>query len=164
MPSRTTKPKDIARAENELARAAESYPDVIEEGPWGHRAFKIQKKTFMFLSTDEGVLSFSLKLPASGKAALSHGFAQPTRYGLGKSGWVTARFASGDSIPISTIVEWIDESFRAIAPKKALSSLPSRAVAPAPKKKSKVRAKTTPKTATKTTKRSAAKKGAAKKA
>lgn len=126
MATRTPKPKDLARAEDELARAAESYPGVIEEGPWGHRAFKIQKKTFMFLSTDNGVLSFSLKLPTSGKEALSQGFAQPTRYGLGKAGWITARFPSGAPIPLATIVEWIDESFRAIAPKKVQSSLPAR--------------------------------------
>ena len=57
-----------------------------------------------------------MKLPVSGRTALTLPFATPTEYGLGKSGWVTARFRTGDTVPIEMLKEWIEESFRAVAP------------------------------------------------
>ena len=50
-------------------------------------------------------------------------FAKPTGYGLGKSGWVTATFAAGDEPPVEMFKAWIDESYRAQAPKKLVKSL-----------------------------------------
>jgi hypothetical protein len=50
-------------------------------------------------------------------------FASSTRYGLGKSGWVTAKFEPGDKVPVEMLLEWITESYRAIAPKRVLSKL-----------------------------------------
>ncbi|HET9933557.1 MAG TPA: MmcQ/YjbR family DNA-binding protein [Polyangiaceae bacterium] len=123
MPKPTRKSPDIERSEAQIAGAAEAYPNVIETGPWGHRAFKIGGKTFLFLSADGEGLSFSVKLPITGKAALGLRFAEPTHYGLGKSGWVTARFAPGEDIPLPKVLEWVDESFRAIAPKKVVNAL-----------------------------------------
>jgi len=51
---------------------------------------------------------------------------QPTGYGLGKSGWVTASWPDGVDDPMPMFRAWIDESYRAQAPKR-LSAL-----APAP--------------------------------
>jgi hypothetical protein len=141
----TTKAADIARAEEAIAKAAESYPDVVEEGPWGHRAFKIRGKTFLFLGADGDGLSFSVKLPLSGKEALRLGFTEPTHYGLGKAGWVTARFAPKDKIPLATVREWLDESFRAIAPKKvALALGASTGAAPSKRTKAKASPRSSP--------------------
>ena len=50
-------------------------------------------------------------------------FAEPTGYGLGKHGWVTATFEPGDAIPLDLIREWIDESYRAVAPKSVLAKM-----------------------------------------
>ena len=50
-------------------------------------------------------------------------FVDPTGYGLGKHGWVTASFRTGDHLPEKMLLEWIDESFRAVAPKKVVASL-----------------------------------------
>lgn len=75
------------------------------------------------MSVDREQLSLSLKLPLSGKAALDLPFAEATRYGLGKSGWVTARFGLGAEIPIELLEAWLDESFRAIAPKRLVAGL-----------------------------------------
>jgi predicted DNA-binding protein (MmcQ/YjbR family) len=120
-----TKPKSLERVEAALRDFALAYPESSEEFPWGHRAIKVKGKTFVFLSLEEGELSLSAKLPLSGVAALALPFASPTHYGLGKSGWVTARFAKGDEIPLELLESWIDESYRAIAPKKLAARLPA---------------------------------------
>jgi predicted DNA-binding protein (MmcQ/YjbR family) len=124
------KPKpDIARAEAAIAARAAAFPETTEDQPWGHRAFKVKGKTFLFLATEGGALSLSLKLPESGVLALELPFTEPTGYGLGKSGWVSARFTTGKDVPLSLIGEWLDESYRAIAPKKLVATLTSSAVA-----------------------------------
>jgi predicted DNA-binding protein (MmcQ/YjbR family) len=56
-------------------------------------------------------------------AALMLPFAEPTHYGLGKSGWVTAQFGVRDEIPLALLREWIDESYRAVAPKKLIAQI-----------------------------------------
>jgi len=50
-------------------------------------------------------------------------FAKPTGYGLGKSGWVSASFTAKERPPLDLLREWIDESYRAIAPKKLVAAL-----------------------------------------
>lgn len=115
--------KDTKTAEAKLRDFALAYPEAFEEFPWGHRAMKVKGKTFVFLALEEDVFSLSVKLPASAVAALVLPFASPTGYGLGKSGWVTARFAPGEEIPLELLEEWIDESYRAIAPKKLVARI-----------------------------------------
>jgi predicted DNA-binding protein (MmcQ/YjbR family) len=124
------KPKpDIARAEAAIAARAAAFPETTEDQPWGHRAFKVKGKTFLFLATEGGSLSLSLKLPESGVLALELPFTEPTGYGLGKSGWVSARFTAGKDVPLLLIGEWLDESYRAIAPKKLVATLTDSGVA-----------------------------------
>lgn len=95
-----------------------SLPEAVEEMPWGHSALKVRNKSFVFLNGDEDSLSLSMKLPVSRDFALIFDFAEPTGYGLGRSGWVTARFAPGDDIDLDLLQRWIVESYKAIAPKK----------------------------------------------
>jgi predicted DNA-binding protein (MmcQ/YjbR family) len=116
-------PKDLEAAETNLRELALRYPEAYEEFPWGHRAIKVKKKAFLFMGGDKRALSLSLKLPLSGRVALIHGFASPTGYGLGKSGWVTARFQANDDVPLALLKQWIDESYRAIAPAKLVDRL-----------------------------------------
>jgi predicted DNA-binding protein (MmcQ/YjbR family) len=122
---------NVGRLKKALARLrkiALGYPHTTEDFPWGHSAFKVKGKAFVFSNLDEegGSLSLSVKLPVSGKTALTLPFASPTQYGLAKSGWVTSRFGVGDDVPIDLIEEWVDESFRAIAPKRVVAELESR--------------------------------------
>jgi predicted DNA-binding protein (MmcQ/YjbR family) len=121
MPSSPRNP--FARAESALRRHALAYPETTEEFPWGHTAIKVKGKVFLFMSREGGTFGLSLKLPLSGRWALTQPFASPTGYGLGKSGWVSARFAAGDDVPVDLLTEWIDESFRAVAPKKLVARL-----------------------------------------
>lgn len=129
--------KAVRAAEANLCACAGKYPDVVEEAPWGHRAFKIKNKSFVFMAASGEELSISVKLPMSRDIAVSMPFAEPTGYGLGKSGWVTASFALNDSVPFEILEAWIDESFRAIAPKKVVASLgePAARIVPASGKK-----------------------------
>src|SRR5438046_3686458 len=116
----------LTRAEAALRKAALAYPETAEEFPWGHTAVKVKGKAFLFMGWDENkTLGLSVKLPTSAALALSLPFAFPTPYGLGKSGWVSARFGPKDDVPLEMLLEWLEESFRAIAPKKVLAQLES---------------------------------------
>lgn len=100
-----------------------AYPETHEAFPWGHRVIKVREKGFVFIGGEEGSIGISVKLPQSGEAALSLPFTEPTGYGLGKSGWVSARFGADDELPVPILRAWIDESYRAVAPKTLVKSL-----------------------------------------
>jgi predicted DNA-binding protein (MmcQ/YjbR family) len=118
-----------------LRALALAYPGATEEFPWGERVVKVNKKVFVFLGRAEGdELGLSVKLPASKGMALLLPFAAPTGYGLGKAGWVTARFGPKDKPPLEMLRQWLDESYRAVAPRKLIDELDG-AAAPARKKK-----------------------------
>jgi len=106
-----------------LRAMAMSYPGAYEEFPWGEVAVKVKGKAFMFMHAGGGQLSMSCKLPRSHEVAQMLPFASPTGYGLGKSGWVTSRFGPRDEAPLELLREWVDESYRAIAPKKLVAEL-----------------------------------------
>ena len=116
----------LTRAFAALRKCALAYPDAREDFPWGESAFKVNGKVFLFLHRAEGELSATVKLPESGEMALALPFAEPTGYGLGKSGWVTARFGKDDDVPVGMLTGWVDESFRAVAPKRLLAKLEER--------------------------------------
>lgn len=78
---------------------------------------------FLILSFDKDIFNVTMKLPVIGKQALALPFAEPTGYGLGKSGWVTASFGPKDKVPVELLEEWMDESYRAIAPKKLVQEM-----------------------------------------
>jgi hypothetical protein len=110
------------------------YPGTALKSPWpGHADLAVKDKTFAYLSTeDEPEPGLSCKLPHSSDVALLLPFASPTSYGLGKSGWVTATFKPNDAVPLDLMKEWIDESYRAQAPKKLIAELAGGAVTKAP--------------------------------
>ena len=111
------------RGEAALRKHALALPGTYEEFPWGERVIKVNKKIFVFLHADAATLRVTTKLPRSYGAALLAPFAAPTRYGLGKSGWVTASFVSGEHVPYDILRTWIDESYRSIAPKHLAQKL-----------------------------------------
>ena len=106
-----------------LRKYALGFPEAYEEFPWGERVIKVNKKIFVFLHGDAKSLRVTTKLPQSYGAALLAPFAKPTGYGLGKSGWVTATFGGKDTPPFDILRSWIDESYRAVAPKKLAIAL-----------------------------------------
>ena len=100
-----------------------SYPGAHEDFPWGERALKVKGKVFVFLHGNEKGVGLSVKLPLSAPEALMRPGCSPTGYGLGKSGWVSARFPSDEPFPLELIRTWVHESYLAVAPKKLIAQL-----------------------------------------
>ena len=84
---------------------------------------KVRKKIFVFTGIHNGLLNCTVKLPEGCEEALQYGFCAKTGYGLGKAGWVTANFEPGADVPVDLLEEWIDESYRAVAPKTLVRQL-----------------------------------------
>ena len=116
---------DLKTSHAALLAAALDFPEAWEDHPWGDTAIKVRKKVFFFLGLTEESLSMSCKLPVTGLEALGLPFTSPTHYGMGKYGWVTSRFAATDDVPVDLLIEWMDESYRAIAPKTLVKKLPA---------------------------------------
>lgn len=97
------------------------YPGAHLKSPWpGHLDLAVKEKTFAYLSAPDDPPSLSLKLPISRSVALALPGAEPTPYGLGKSGWVSLLLQ--DPIPpLEQLELWLDESYRAQAPKRLLA-------------------------------------------
>ncbi len=118
----------LARVCAALRKFALAFPGANEDFPWGERVAKVNGKVFVFLGADPvpgGGMGLSVKLPSSREEALDLPFAKPTGYGLGKSGWVTLQFSASDEPPVELLESWIEESYRAIAPKKVSATLDS---------------------------------------
>lgn len=116
----------------ELREFGLAYPGAHLKSPWpGHLDLAVNNKTFAYLSREGEPLGISCKLPQSCSIALMLPFAEPAGYGLGKSGWVTAKFAEVQTPPIEMLKAWIDESYRAQAPKKLVAQLAGATSGPA---------------------------------
>jgi hypothetical protein len=123
-------------AVSELQTFGLAYPEAHTRSPWpGHLDLAVKNKTFAFLSSPGEPFRISCKLPFSNVAALSLPFVEPTGHGLGKSGWVSAQFADDQAPPLEMLKSWIDESYRAIAPKKLVAQLDARPAAKPLKRK-----------------------------
>lgn len=131
MTKRTPSKDPHAAAERALRAQGLGYPETTEDFPWGHRTLKVRGKAFVFMSRENG-FSLSIKLPSSSHVALDLPFAEPTGYGLGRSGWVTATFAPEKPVPLDILSQWLEESYRAVAPKRVSAQLDGPAIA-APK-------------------------------
>jgi len=128
----------------ELRAFGLAYPGAHTKSPWpGHLDLAVNDKTFAYLSVEGQPFTISCKLPHSSALALGLPFTKPTAYGLGKSGWVSAEF--GDQTPpVDLLKAWIDESYRAQAPKKLLKQLEGGAALEAVGKKPAAKAKKKP--------------------
>jgi predicted DNA-binding protein (MmcQ/YjbR family) len=106
----------------EIRAFALGFPEAHEDHPWGETAIKVRGKMFAVLGRTEAGLSVTVKLPVSRYFALEYPFTKPTGYNLGKSGWVTASFTAADDPPLDVLRAWVEESYRAVAPKRLVRS------------------------------------------
>ncbi|MDA0702296.1 MAG: MmcQ/YjbR family DNA-binding protein [Proteobacteria bacterium] len=110
--------RELVGDEAEIRAFAMSFPEATEDFPWGDRAIRVRGKVFVFMGGGGGdEFGLSVKLPRSREFALDYPYTEPTGYGLGRHGWVSARFEAGAALPIDQLRAWITESFAAIAPK-----------------------------------------------
>jgi predicted DNA-binding protein (MmcQ/YjbR family) len=107
----------------EIHAFALSLPEAVEDHPWGEDVAKVRGKVFVFLGAAvSSNQRMTVKLVESHGHALSVEGAEPTGYGLGKSGWVTVPL-SAKGVTADLLCDWIEESYRIVAPKRLLAEL-----------------------------------------
>jgi predicted DNA-binding protein (MmcQ/YjbR family) len=121
---------DVSSMAASLREFALGLPGAWEDFPWeDDRTAKVGKKVFAFLGS-AGELGpayrFSVKLPESAEQALALRCCEPTGYGLGRANWVTISVGAGDCPPVEVLLDWIEESYRTIAPKMLVRELDAR--------------------------------------
>jgi len=104
-----------------------TLPGAHSKAPWPeHDDLAVKDKTFAYLPAKGRPFSLSCKLPYTGYEALQLTFAEPTGYGLGKSGWVSFS-PPADQIPdLAWLKGWVEESYRAQAPRRLVKELDER--------------------------------------
>ena len=108
-----------------------TLPEAWEDFPWEHSVAKVGKKVFVFLPGPDDPLETAhatVKLPDSGGAALSSEACEPAGYGMGRSGWVSIDLKSPAVPPLEVLQDWVEESYRAIAPKRLVKLLDAETV------------------------------------
>ena len=119
----------ITKTAATLRTFALGLPGAWEDFPWeDDRTAKVGKKVFAFLGSAEpgDRYRISLKLPDSVEQALALDCCEPTGYGLGRASWVTVDVSAADCPPVEVLLDWIEESYRTIAPKTLVRELDAR--------------------------------------
>lgn len=131
--------RDLKALQKKLQTFALSFPDTRVDHPWGETVAKVGKKVFVF---NLGVVppkdskyppGLSVKLRPSLPAISKRSFAEPTGYGLARSGWVTIRFDRAESPTFEELQGWIRESYCLVAPKKLAKQVMGDAAGPVKK-------------------------------
>jgi predicted DNA-binding protein (MmcQ/YjbR family) len=104
-----------------------SLPEATEDHPWGEDVAKVRGKVFVFLSPPASTTPrATVKLVESHGHALAIEGAEPTGYGLGKAGWVTVPLQA-DGVSVDLLCDWVEESYRIVAPKRLVAELDAAA-------------------------------------
>ncbi|MEU6214214.1 MmcQ/YjbR family DNA-binding protein [Streptomyces sp. NPDC090085] len=107
-------------------------PEAVEEFPWGPEdcVVKVNKKIFVFLGNTDGPQSPGLSVKLKDEVLHGHAMAapgaEPTGYGLGRSGWVSVPLAEKGAPPVQVLCEWVEESYRTVALKRHVKELDAR--------------------------------------
>lgn len=109
---------------SELRAFGLGLPGAHSKSPWPeHDDLAVNDKTFAYLPSAGRPFTLSCKLPYTGYEALKLPFASPTGYGLGKSGWVSFAPPESEIPSIEQLKEWVEESYRAQAPRRLVKAL-----------------------------------------
>ncbi|EPD67166.1 MmcQ/YjbR family DNA-binding protein [Streptomyces sp. HGB0020] len=102
-------------------------PGAAEEFPWGESVAKVNKKVFVFLGVDDGSYPLGVTVKLKDEAAHAHALtfpgAEPAGYGLGRAGWVRVPLEEQGAPAAELLCDWVEESYRAIAPKRLTAQL-----------------------------------------
>jgi predicted DNA-binding protein (MmcQ/YjbR family) len=119
-------------------------PAAAEDFPWGEPVIKVEKRSidapqwrkglvhgpmFLWLGRRDAETHFvSVKLTSSYDQAVSLAQAvRTTTSGLGQWGWLTIPLSALD---VDLVCDWVEESYRNIAPKKLVAELDARPRSP----------------------------------
>jgi predicted DNA-binding protein (MmcQ/YjbR family) len=118
---------DPKRTHRRVLAFALALPGAWEDHPWDEVVAKVGKRVFVFLGSEDNPegLGMSVKLLESHEEAVGAPGAAPTGYGLGRSGWVTVSFGP-TSPPIGVLTDWVEESYRLVAPNRLVAELDER--------------------------------------
>ena len=107
----------------QLRDFALGLPEAWEDHPWGESVAKVGKKVFVFFGEGEpsNGARLTVKLPTSNDEALALPFTEPAGYGLDRGSWVDV--TAPPDAPPEMLMAWIEESYRAVAPKKLVARL-----------------------------------------
>ena len=116
---------DPKRTHKKVLEFALTLPGAWEDHPWEETVVKVGKKIFVFGGSDASPNhpAIHVKLRESHEEALGVPGAEPTSYGLGKSGWVTIPLGNPKAPSLGVLTDWVEESYRTIAPKKLVAEL-----------------------------------------
>lgn len=102
------KPKDPTEV---IRMHAATYEGVVEGTSCAQTSFKAGKKPFLYIGPQGGRFKAMFKLETSLPEARELAEAQPDRFEVGKTSWVTARFDAGKPLPKRIWKRWLDESY-----------------------------------------------------
>jgi predicted DNA-binding protein (MmcQ/YjbR family) len=112
--------------EERLRDFALLLPGAWEDFPWGERVAKVGKRVFVFFGHDQRRPRFvTVKLVESHGHALAVEGAAPSGYGLGRAGWVNVP-VHAEGVNAGLLCDWIEESYRLVAPKRLVAELDRR--------------------------------------
>jgi predicted DNA-binding protein (MmcQ/YjbR family) len=119
--------RDQRAVRRKVLAFALTLPGAYEDHPWDEDVAKVKNKIFVFLGLgdDPSTLAMTVKLRDSNDQALMVPGAHPSGYGLGRSGWVTVPFRE-TTPPLDVLKDWVEESFRLVAPKPLVAELDAR--------------------------------------
>ncbi|PJE95865.1 dGTPase [Streptomyces carminius] len=117
-------PRAVRERVREFALA---LPGAWEDFPWEQCVVKVHRKIFVFLDREEGDSPPGITVKLTGPEAHAHAMAVPgavpTGYGLGRAGWVTVPLGGPGAPPAELLCDWVEESYRTVAPKRTVALL-----------------------------------------
>ena len=127
-------PRNALKTWEKVREFALGLPGAAEEFPWGETVAKVNQKVFVFLGVSDGSYPMGVTVKLKDAEAHAHALtspgAEPAGYGLGKAGWVRVPLAEKGSPAADLLCDWVEESYRAIAPKRLTAELDTRRPGP----------------------------------
>jgi hypothetical protein len=101
-----------------IRKKAAKFPAVAEGTSCNQTSFKAGKRGFLYVGPGAKGQGFKamFKLDHSMAHARDLASAEPKRYEVGSTGWVTTRFSAEDPLPRSIWEAWLEESYELARP------------------------------------------------
>ncbi|MFF4271974.1 MmcQ/YjbR family DNA-binding protein [Streptomyces sp. NPDC001536] len=123
-------PKNALKKWEKVRAFSLGMPGAVEEFPWGESVAKVNKKVFVFLGVADGSYPLGVTVKLTDDEAHAHALtcpgAEPAGYGLGKAGWVRVPLEEKGAPAAELLCDWVEESYRVIAPKRLTAELDGR--------------------------------------